>query len=100
MAGVNTFEKVKSMLGITGAYQDNTIQAYIDEVKQYLIDGGVAKETVEASTSAGIIARGVTDLWNYGAGEGKLSQYFKERAIQLAMKGVSVNEQTGNESDS
>lgn len=37
-------EKVKKSLGITGSYQDDTIQLYIDEVKQYLIDGGVSKK--------------------------------------------------------
>ena len=88
MAGVITLETVKSMIGVTGNYQDDTIQAYIDEVKQYMLDGGVMQEVVEASTSAGIIARGVTDLWNYGAGEGKLSDYFMQRVIQLAMKKV------------
>ena len=86
MAEVSLLEKVKSMLGVKGTYQDATLQLYIDEVKQYLTDGGVSQETVEASTSAGIIARGVIDLWNYGAGAGALSAYFKERAIQLALK--------------
>ena len=36
-------EKVKKSLGITGSYQDSTIQEYIDEVKQYLIDGGLLR---------------------------------------------------------
>lgn len=83
---MRTLDTVKTMIGVTGEYQDAAIQAYIDEVKQYLIGAGVASDTVEAPTSAGLIARGVTDLWNYGAGEGQLSPYFKERAIQLAMK--------------
>lgn len=86
MAEASLLEKVKSMLGVTGAYHDATLQSYIDEVKQYLMDGGVPQETVDASASAGIIARGVCDLWNYGAGTGTLSAYFKERAIQLALK--------------
>ena len=79
-------EKVKSMLGVTGIYQDVTLQSYIDEVKQYLMDGGVRREIVESPTSAGIIARGVCDLWNYGVGDGKFSSYFMERAIQLSYK--------------
>ena len=29
-------DKVKSALGITGSYQDNTIIVYIDEVTEYL----------------------------------------------------------------
>ncbi len=77
-------EQVKSNLGITGTYQDATIQGWIDEVKQYLLDGGVRPEVVDAPTSAGVISRGVADLWNYGAGDGKLSPYFKERAVQLS----------------
>lgn len=89
MAEVSVLDKVKAMIGVTGTYQDAAIQGYIDEVKQYLLDGGVSSDIVDASTSAGIIARGVTDLWNYGAGEGQLSQYFKERAIQLASKSKS-----------
>lgn len=86
MAETSLLEKVKSMLGVTGTYQDQTLQFHIDEVKQYLLDGGVSQETVEAPTSAGIIARGVCDLWNYGAGDGRLSTYFIERAIQLSYR--------------
>ena len=90
-------ETVKTMLGVTGEYQDATIQGYIDEVKQYLVQAGVSEKTVEASTSAGVIARGVTDLWNYGAGEGNLSPYFMQRAIQLACKeGQEDGIQTNN----
>lgn len=73
---------VKNALGIAGTYQDATIQIYIDEVKDFLSDAGVS----EANMSAGVIARGVSDLWNYGAADGQLSDYFKMRAIQLACK--------------
>ncbi len=82
-------EKVKKSLGITGSYQDSTIQEYIDEVKQYLIDGGVLREVVEHSTSSGIVARGVADLWNYGSGGTSFSPYFMQRAIQLSGKTVA-----------
>lgn len=86
MPEFNALETVKIMIGITGDYQNATVQAYIDEVKQYLLDGGAHQEVVEAKTSIGLIARGVADIWNYGAGDGSLSPYFKERAIQLALK--------------
>ena len=79
-------EKVKTMLGITGTYQDETIKGYIEEVKQFLIDGGVDKEIVEADTSVGVIARGVADLWNYGSGGTSFSPYFLQRATQLSYK--------------
>ena len=81
-----TLEKIKEAIGITGEYQDNTVQTWIDEVVDYLKDAGVAEENI----TNGIVARGVSDLWNYGAGEGKLSPYFYDRATQLALKGKKV----------
>lgn len=75
-------DDVKNALGVTGSYQDATLQSYIDEVTAFLVDAGVASKNI----TSGVIARGVADLWNYGAGEGKLSQYFMQRAAQLALK--------------
>lgn len=83
-------EKVKANLGITGTYQNATIQGWIDEVKQYLIDGGVDEEVADSEYSTGIITVGVKDLWNYGSGDGKLSPYFYQRAIQLASKSTKI----------
>jgi len=80
-------DDVKNALGVTGNYQDQTIQSYIDEVQAFLKDAGVPI----ALQSSGVIARGVADLWNYGAGEGKLSSYFIMRASQLALKGSGTN---------
>lgn len=73
---------VKNALGITGDYQDATLRVYIDEVVSFLRDAGVT----ESNITTGIVARGVSDLWNYGSAEGKLSQYFYQRASQLALK--------------
>ena len=78
----NTLGDVKKALGITGNYQDDTLTQYINEVKAFLVDAGVP----EARQTSGVIARGVADLWNYGAGDGKLSSYFMVRATQLAIK--------------
>lgn len=74
---------IKNALGITGDYQDATLQIYVNEVIAFLVDAGVT----EANITSGIVARGVSDLWNYGAGDGKLSEYFRMRAVQLALKG-------------
>lgn len=74
---------IKSALGIEGDYQDATITEYIDEVIAFLMDAGVQSKNI----TPGIVARGVTDLWSYGSGEGKLSSYFMQRASQLALKG-------------
>lgn len=77
-----TLEDVKNALGITGNYLDNTLQIYFDEVVDFLVNAGVK----QSNMTAGIIARGVADLWNYGAGDGRLSTYFKNRAAQLSYK--------------
>ena len=78
--------KVKAGLGITGIYQDEALQFYIDEAKNFMRLAGVPQETVESSESAGVIMRGVADLWNYGSGSVKLSDYFIQRVIQLSGK--------------
>lgn len=78
-----TLEDIKNALGITGDYQDATLQIYMDEAVAFLVDAGVK----ESNITKGILARGVADLWNYGAGNGKLSQYFMRRASQLSYKG-------------
>lgn len=73
---------IKNALGITGDYQDNTLSVYVNEVVAFLVDAGVA----ETHITSGIVARGVADLWNYGSGDGKLSEYFMQRAAQLSLK--------------
>lgn len=73
-------DKVKNALGITGNYQDDTVIVYINEVKAYLKSAGVSDALLNDDSISGVIARGVSDLWN---GEGKFSPYFYERAIQL-----------------
>lgn len=73
-------DKIKNALGITGNYQDDTVIVYINEVKAYLKSAGVGDALLNDDSISGVIARGVSDLWN---GEGKFSPYFYERAIQL-----------------
>lgn len=77
-----TLEDIKKALGITGTYQDDTLQVYFDEVVAFLVDAGVKP----ANITRGLVARGVSDLWNYGGAEGKLSEYFLQRVAQLTWK--------------
>lgn len=74
-------EDVKAALGITGDFLNDTLNIYISEVTAFLTSAGVPEENI----TVGIVARGVSDLWNFGSGEGKLSEYFYQRAKQLAM---------------
>lgn len=74
---------VKAALGITGTFQDATLQVYIADVKAFMLNAGVPLSVVQSPASVGCISRGVADLWNYGAGSAKLSQYFIQRMLQL-----------------
>lgn len=78
--------KIKTGLGITGDYQDEALLFYIDEVKNFMRLAGVPSTVVDSSEAVGVISRGVADLWNYGSGSVKLSEYFTQRVIQLATK--------------
>lgn len=82
MTDTEMLTAVKAALGIEGTYQDDTIKEYIKEVKGYLTGAGVKASDI----TAGVVARGVADLWSYGAGNGKLSEYFMQRATQLSYK--------------
>lgn len=82
MTDAQMLTAVKAALGIEGTYQDTTITEYIEEVKAYLVGAGVKTSDI----TAGVVARGVADLWSYGSGQGKLSEYFMQRVTQLSYK--------------
>ena len=84
---VDIVSECKARLGITGDYHDATIRAYADDVAAFLLAAGVPDDVVASEDAIGCIARGVADLWQYGAGEVKFSQAFVQRAIQLATAG-------------
>lgn len=83
MTDAELLTKIKNGLGITGTFQDETLKVYIDEVKCFMRSAGVKEAIVDSEASVGCIMRGVADLWNYGSGNTKLSEYFKIRVLQL-----------------
>lgn len=83
---------VKQSLNISGEHFDNTLNLVIDEVKGYLASAGVNAKVIGSTLAVGCIARGVSDLWNYGNGDTKLSEYFYQRAAQLRCIEVSADE--------
>ncbi len=82
--------KIKTTLNITGNQFDETLSLYIEEVKGYLSSAGVSADVLGSTLAVGCISRGVSDLWNYGNGDTKLSDYFYQRAAQL--RAVVTNE--------
>ncbi|MCQ2308205.1 MAG: hypothetical protein MJ000_11700 [Bacteroidales bacterium] len=86
MAELNVVSEIKTRLGITGNYHDDLLAAHAADVKEFLIGAGVSEEIVNGAKSVGVITRGVSDLWNYGSGDGKFSQTFFQMATQLALR--------------
>ena len=86
MNEMELLSKIKKSVGITSSYQDDVLKEHINEVKRYLLSAGVKPGVVNSSLSLGVIAKGVSDLWNYGSGVTQLSPYFYQRATQLAME--------------
>lgn len=76
-------EEIKTRLLITGDYHNRMIDALTQDVKDYLTSAGA---DVESEAAVGVIARGVADLWNMGAGDGRFSEVFYQRAGQLAIE--------------
>ncbi len=95
-APFDMLEHVKASLGQAGNdYINPVLQPYIDEVREFLHDAGIPETVTNTRPFGGIVARGVADLWNFGAGDADLSPYFRMRAAQLALKwGVVTNEQS------
>ena len=86
MAENNVLIEVKKRLGITGDYQDGTLSGYISDVEEFLRDAGVPEYVLNSTAALGVISRGVSDLWNYGAGNAEFSPYFLQRATQLSYR--------------
>lgn len=87
--------KVKTALGMSGSnYQDDTLNFYIEEVIEELIDGGVQREVAESAAAVGCIAMGVNDLWNYSSGGVRHSEAFNKRLTQLSYRKVTENVHT------
>lgn len=88
MTEAELLKKVKSGLGITGSYQDETLKIYVNEVKAFMMSAGVSKEIADSDASVGVIVRGAADLWNLDNGTASFrtvgfSTYFNQRVIQL-----------------
>lgn len=89
MTDAELLAKVKTGLfgSAQGAWRDELLTVYINEVKSFMRGSGVADEVLTSEASVGCIMIGVNDLWNYQSGGARLSEYFRQRVIQLAAGG-------------
>lgn len=86
MTDAELLTKVKTGLGITTAYQDETLQIYIDGAKAFMKSAGVKQSVIDSPASVGCILQIVSDTWNYGSGAVKISPLAEMRIIQLSME--------------
>lgn len=85
MASAAMLTSVKNALGVTGSSMDNMLTVYIDAVTRYMAGAGCSDADIAAS--AGIVARGVSDIWTNTAGDAKFSELFTQMTAQLALTG-------------
>ena len=85
MTDAELLAKVKTGLFGTaqGAWRDDMLLVYVDEVKEFMKDAGVPDSVILSESAVGCIMMGVSDLWNYNSGGVKFSQYFIHRVTQL-----------------
>ena len=86
-------EEVKQRLSITGHALDSTISGMIDDVIAFCLSAGVKYSQLVKPDVIGLVARGVADLWNYGAGDGKFSEIFLMRLTQLQVEAVQLQKE-------
>lgn len=89
---MNILDEVKTRLSITGSDLDGTIQGMIDDVVAYCRSAGLKYTQLISTRAVGLIARGVADLWNYGAGNGKFSDIFQLRLNQMTLDAASLEQ--------
>jgi hypothetical protein len=77
---------VKNALGNQSDYQNNTLQFYIDEAIDFLIDSGVNENIAKSKKAVGAIVLYINDTWNYSSGVVVYSDALIKRIIQLASK--------------
>ena len=80
---IDILEEVKTRLLIADDYHDDMLEALIEDVKAYMLSGGVDDNVVESDKAVGCIARGVADLYDFGSGNGRFSEVFNQRVFQL-----------------
>lgn len=85
---MDLLQEIKKRLNITGDFHNESLMGHAADAKEYLLSAGVKPAVIESKKSIGVIARGVADLWNLGAGDGKFSEVFYQRAIQLTFEKV------------
>lgn len=70
----------------TQSYNDEQLKLYIEEVLDEMIHAGVKENVAKSAAAVGCIACGVNDIWNFGSGTVKHSDYYNRRLVQLTLR--------------
>lgn len=84
MTDADLLAKIKNGLGVTGTFQDDTLQVFIDDTKEFMRSAGVKDSVLTSAASVGCILQGVTDKWLEKRTD--YSAAFYKRVIQLSLK--------------
>ena len=95
MADAKLLSAVKIARGMTGTFeaQDSQLNVEVDMVIGLMVGGGISQEVANSEASAGVIAKGIEDIKYNG---GKLSEFFWQRATQLAYETPTTKEVAGD----
>ena len=77
--------KTREAMGIHVDYQDDQLKPRFLTVFQYLKNAGISEAKLLSEDAVGLLATGVSDLWNYGAGGTTFSPFFYDAAENLKL---------------
>ena len=77
--------KTREAMGIYVNYQDDQLKPRFYTVFQYLRNAGISEAKLLSEDAVGLLATGVSDLWNYGAGGTTFSPFFYDAAENLKL---------------
>lgn len=87
----NLYIKTREAMGIYVTYQDDQLKPRFMTVYQYLKNAGISDATLLSEDTIGLLATGVSDLWNYGAGGTTFSPFFYDAAENLRLSEVNAD---------
>jgi hypothetical protein len=95
MTEAEQLSEVKKGLGVTGSYQDTTVQRHLNDVKAYCLSAGVSLDVLNSDASVGLLIRGVADSWTQESGKTQFCLMFTQRLVQLIAQSNMQEDSSG-----
>lgn len=78
--------KVIKIMGLT-EYHRETVETFVLDGIDNLRCSGVKDSIIYSKRCIGLLTQYTTDNWNYNPGQGRISESFEKRVIQLTLAG-------------